>query len=175
MLSRDGTDPKVSRAFYIAVTQVVLLFGSEKWVLTSQMEKALDSFQSWVARKITGRQPRRSKDRSWIYPLLVGIIKETEMVVIRTSIIQRQNTVAQFIATRPILDLCEQAAQRSGVQVSWRWWEQTGIDLRGAHMKLTPRWIISYILSLVASSTRLRELPKLMRPSIQTTGKDGSN
>ena len=29
VLSREGADPKVSRAFYIAVTQAVLLFGSE--------------------------------------------------------------------------------------------------------------------------------------------------
>ena len=57
------------------------------------------------------------------------------MVGIRTSIIRRQNTVAQFIATRPILDLCEQATRRPGVRVSRRWWEQTGIDLKGAREK----------------------------------------
>ena len=28
VLSREGADPKVSRTFYIAVTQAVLLFGS---------------------------------------------------------------------------------------------------------------------------------------------------
>ena len=61
VLSREGADPKVSWAFYIAVTQAVLLFGSETWVLTARMEKALDSFQSRVARKLTGRQPRRGK------------------------------------------------------------------------------------------------------------------
>ena len=48
-------DPKVSRTFYIAVTQPVLLFGSETWVLTARMERALDTFQSRVARKLTGR------------------------------------------------------------------------------------------------------------------------
>ena len=65
VLSGEGADSKVSRAFYIAVTQAVLLFGSEIWVLTVRMEKALDSFQSRVARKITGRQPWRGKDVSW--------------------------------------------------------------------------------------------------------------
>ena len=43
--------------------------------------------------------------------------------------------VAQYIATRPILDLCEQATRRPGARVSWRWWEQTGIDLKGAQEK----------------------------------------
>ena len=58
VLRREGTDPKMSRAFYISVTQAVLLFGSDTWVLTERMEKALDSFHSRVARKILGRQPR---------------------------------------------------------------------------------------------------------------------
>ena len=88
-----------------------------------------------VARKITGRQPRRRKDGSCIYPSLAGIIKETGMVGIRTSILRRQNTVAQFISTQPILDLCEQATRRPGARVSRRWWEQTGIDLKGAQEK----------------------------------------
>ena len=57
------------------------------------------------------------------------------MVGIRTSILRRQNTVAQFIATRPILDLCEKATWRPDARVSWRWWEQTGIELKGAQEK----------------------------------------
>ena len=34
VLGREGADPKVSRVFYTAVTQQVLLFGAETWVLT---------------------------------------------------------------------------------------------------------------------------------------------
>ena len=48
------------------------------------------------------------------------------------SITRRQNTVAEYIATRPILDLCERATQRLGARVSRRWWEQEGIDLETA-------------------------------------------
>ena len=58
VLAREGADPKVSRALYTVVPQAVFLFGAETWVLTPRMEKALDSFQSRVARNITGRQPR---------------------------------------------------------------------------------------------------------------------
>ena len=57
------------------------------------------------------------------------------MVGIRTSILRRQNTVAQYIATQPIMDLCEQATLWTGAQVSRWWWEQTGIDLKGAREK----------------------------------------
>ena len=37
ILGREGADPMVSRMFYIAVTQQVLLFGAESWVLTGNL------------------------------------------------------------------------------------------------------------------------------------------
>ena len=40
--------------------------------------------------------------------------------------------MCQHIATRPILNLCEQATQRMGVRVSRRWWDQEGIVLKAA-------------------------------------------
>ena len=132
VLGREGADLKVSRLFYTAFTQAVLLFEAETWVLTSWMEKALDSFQSRVARKITGRKPRQKKDGIWEYPPLAGALREAGMVGIRISITRRQNNVAQYIVTRPILDLCDQATRRPGALVSQRWWEQAGIDLEMA-------------------------------------------
>ena len=59
-------------------------------------------------------------------------MKEAGIFRIRTSILRRQNTVAQFIATRPILDLCKKARQWPGARVSRRWWEQTEIDWKRA-------------------------------------------
>ena len=41
----------------------------------------------------------------------------------------RHNRVAQYIMTRPIMDLCEISVWRPGAWVSWRWWEQEGVDL----------------------------------------------
>ena len=68
VLGREGADPKVSQNFYISVTQQVLLFGAGTWVLTKNMESTLDAFQGKVARKLTGRQPRRRRDGVWFYP-----------------------------------------------------------------------------------------------------------
>ena len=106
VLVREEADPKVSRSFYTAVTQQVLLFGAESWVLTKKMESALDAFQGRVARRLIGRQTRRGRVGEWFYPSLAGALKEAGVVRVRTSILWRQNTVAQFIATRPILGLC---------------------------------------------------------------------
>ena len=111
ILGREGADPKVSRNFYIAVTQQVLL--AESWVLTGKMEAALDSFQGRVARRLTGRLTRRGRDRKWQYLPLAGAIKDAGIVRARTSVLRRQNTAAQFVATRPILALCE-GTERGG-------------------------------------------------------------
>ena len=101
ILGREGADPKVSRNFYIAVTQQVLLFGAETWVLTKRIEAALDAFRGRVAWQLTGRMPRRGRDGQWLYLPLAGDTKEAGIVRARTLVLRRQNTVAQFVATRP--------------------------------------------------------------------------
>ena len=75
ILGREGVDPKLSRNFYIAVTQQVLLFGAETWVLTVKMEADLDAFQGRVARRLTGRMPRRGRDGKCLYLPLTGATK----------------------------------------------------------------------------------------------------
>ena len=89
VLGREGADPKVSRNFYTTMTQQILLFGAETWVLTRNMESALDAFQGRVARTLTGRQPRRGRDGRWFFPSLVGEMKEAGIVRIRTSMLRR--------------------------------------------------------------------------------------
>ena len=122
----------MSGQFFKAVTQAVLLFGAETWVLTPRMERALGSFQHRVARRLTSRQPRRRVGGSWEYPPLEEAMVEAGFMGIRKYITRRHNTFAQYIATRPILNLCERSARRPGARLSWRWWEQAGLDLEGA-------------------------------------------
>ena len=59
ILSREGSDKMVLGNFFKAVVQAVILFGSETWVLTPRIERALESFMHGAARRITGNQPRR--------------------------------------------------------------------------------------------------------------------
>ena len=59
-------------------------------------------------------------------------MEEAGFKEIRVYIQKMNNTVAQYIATRPILDLCERSVRRPGAWVSWRWWEQEGLNLEGA-------------------------------------------
>ena len=86
-------------------------------------------------RRLTGKQPRINKDRIWYYPPLEEALGRAGLEGIRKSIKRRQNTFAQYIATRPILDLCERATRRQGARVSRWWWEQAGIDLERARKR----------------------------------------
>ena len=56
---------------------------------------------------------------------------EAGLQEVDTYISYRQNKVAQFIVTRPIMDLCLAVDRRPGWSVAKRWWEQDGLDLEG--------------------------------------------
>ena len=90
------------RAFFI-----LFGFGAETWVVTPRMGRALSGFLHGAARRLTGRQARRGRNGAWHYLSLEGAMREAGLTEIRKSIANRQNTVAQYIATRPLLDLYE--------------------------------------------------------------------
>ena len=122
ILRREGETPQISGSFFKAVVQQVLLFGAETQVVTPKMERALSGFLHGVARRLTGRQARRGKNGEWYYPLLEGAMREAGLTDIRKSIANRQNTVAQYIATQLRLDLCEGARAREEAKVPMMWW-----------------------------------------------------
>ena len=92
------------------------------------MEKALSGFLHGAPRRLKGRQAQRGRTGKWYYPSLEGAMREAGLTDIGKSIANRQNTVAQYIATRPLLELREEAIVREGTRVPLRWWNQTGID-----------------------------------------------
>ena len=112
ILRREGATKRVLGNFFKAVVQQVLLFGAETWVVTPMMERALSAFLHGAARRLTGRQPWRGRDGEWQYPSLEGAMEEVGPTDIQTSIHRRQNMVAQYIATQPLLDLCASARLR---------------------------------------------------------------
>ena len=81
------------------MTQAVLLFGSDTWVLAPRMERALDRFHHRVAQRITERQPRIRGYERWDYPPLVEAMGGAGFKGIRKFVTRRQNTFAQYIAT----------------------------------------------------------------------------
>ena len=67
----------------------------------------------------------------WVYPPLEVATEEAYLEEVDMYVTHRHNTVAHFIMTRPIVDLCLAAERRSGARVSQRWWEQDNLDLEG--------------------------------------------
>ena len=114
ILGREGAKPRLSGMFFNAVVQAVLLFGLETWVLTPHMIWDLGGFQNRFAWRITGRQPRRRGDGGWEYQPLTSAMEEVGFKEIRFYIQKNQNRFARYIATRPILELCERSVQIPG-------------------------------------------------------------
>ena len=101
--------------------------------MTLSIGRVLGGFNHRVARRLIGRQPWRGQNGVWLYPPLEDVIVEELLQEVGTYLYHLHNTVAQFIATRPIMDLCLAAERRTGSRVDKQWWEQDGMDLEGMH------------------------------------------
>ena len=88
------------------VVQLVIIYRSENWVMTLRIGIILGILHHRVAHKIMGRQPQRVRKILWVYPPLEDAMAEAGLQEVDTYISYRQNKVAQFIVTRPIMDLC---------------------------------------------------------------------
>ena len=120
VLSREGVDARTSGQIYLAVVQSVLLYRPETWVMTPRIGRVLGRFHHRVAHRLTGRKPRQGRDGVLVYPSLEDAMAEAGLQEVETYVSRRQNTVTQFIATRPIMDLCLATEQRPGPRVSKR-------------------------------------------------------
>ena len=72
---------------------------------------------------MTGRKPQRGRDGVCKYPTLEDVVEEAGLKEVENYVSHLQNTVAHFIATRPIMDLCLATKRRLGSRVAKRWWE----------------------------------------------------
>ena len=82
------------------MVQVVLIFGSETWVVTPRMGRDLGGFQDQLAIRLTGWIPRRKPDGKWTYTLAATSRGEAGFLTTEEYIQGSQNTVAQYIATQ---------------------------------------------------------------------------
>ena len=68
ILGREVADRRTAGIFYVAVVQEVLLFGSDMWVMTPRLEKALGGFRHRSVRQMVGMFPKRQQGVIWVYP-----------------------------------------------------------------------------------------------------------
>ena len=67
------------------------------------MKRVLGGFHHRVARRMTGQKLRKGRDRGWVYPPLEDKMAQAGLQEVDTYVSRPQNTVVQYITTRPIM------------------------------------------------------------------------
>ena len=115
----------------MAVVQVVLLFGSETWVMTRRLDKSLENFHHRAVRRMAGMGPKCKRYGTWVYTPIGVELSMVCLEEIGVYISHHQNMVVQYIATRPIMDLCLAAEQKLGMRLSRPCQEKPALDILG--------------------------------------------
>ena len=77
-----------------AVDQLVLLYGSESWLVTGEMLKVLEGFHHQEAIWITGKTKTLGAGREWVYPPVVTALEAAGLHPKREYIRKLQATIA---------------------------------------------------------------------------------
>ena len=103
----EGEYPRVAAMFYRSVVQGILLYGLDMWVLSSAMQKKVEGSHTSFLRHITGKRAWRIVDEMWEthWAELVQELAGTQSEM--TYIGRRQETVSQWVVSRPIFEVCE--------------------------------------------------------------------
>ena len=110
---------------------MVLLFGSNKWVMNPRLDKALEGFIHQAVCGVAGMGHKYQWYGTWMYPPIGAGMEMVGLDEFGVYISCRQNTVAKYIAAFPIMDLCLAAEQNPGLILSRRWWEHPTLDIPG--------------------------------------------
>ena len=86
------------------------------------MQRVIGGSHHRLARRLTRQQPRKGQDGVWVYPPMEDVMAESGFQDVETYVSHRQNTVAQYIAARPIMDLCMVAKWKPSPRVTMMWW-----------------------------------------------------
>ena len=109
---------------YKLLSQTVMLYGSESWVVTREMLKVLEGFHHQESIQITGMTAKHVADRDWGYPPVMAALEAAGLHPIQEYIRRRQEKISTQVERRPIYELCTKAEQRQGMIWIMRWWNQ---------------------------------------------------
>ena len=110
----------------MALVKDVLLFGTEMWVVTPQMEKSPEGPHHRLVHQMVDMGPKSQQDGTCMYTP-VGVALEMAGLEYIGVFISRLHV--QYIVTRTIMDLCLAAEQSPGLRLLMRWWEQPPLDI----------------------------------------------
>ena len=128
VLERTGEKVRSRGEMYKAVTQLVLLYVSEIWVVTGEMLKALPAFHRRMARRTTGMTTKRGAGGEWKYQAVEEAMDSSGLHPIGLYIKRRQKTIAKRVAWRPLYALWTEAERILRTSRMVRWWNQDAVN-----------------------------------------------
>ena len=96
----------MSASFYRVVVKEIILYGLEMWVLLVSLVNMIEGTHTEFLRMIIGNRVKQLEDGTWETTGVEGILEAAGTQSARIYIEQRQATVAQWVALRPLFDVC---------------------------------------------------------------------
>ena len=125
VLRAEYAAPRVCGIFYRATVQAVLLFGAETWDLLPADLRRLEGFHVRAAYRMSREhRPERTPNGRWQYPRTEAVLEEVGLKTVEEYVKVRRATIAQYVATRPVLDECRAGTRQRGSSPQQWWWEQ---------------------------------------------------
>ena len=121
VLMVTGAAVRAQAMIYKAVVQTVLIYGSNRWVVTGSMLKFMDGFHHQVARRIPEKTAWCIVYREWEWPPLTDALEIAWLWPIKEYIQRRQATIAEHIACQPIYELFTGVEKFPGSSKFMRW------------------------------------------------------
>ena len=128
VLVKTGATVRARGMIYKAVAQLVLLYGSNNWLVMGDILNALEEFHYRVDRQITGIMATRGVVGEWEYPLVVTAMEAAGLHPIMEYIRRQHATIAGNVACLPIYELCFKAERMPGMIRMIRWWNQEVVN-----------------------------------------------
>ena len=94
------------------------------WVVTDTMMKLLEGFHHMISRRILGMTAQRGAGGEWEWVPVEAALEEAGLWPTRESMRRRQATIVEYIADRPIYELCTGAERMEGSRRFLWWWDQ---------------------------------------------------
>ena len=109
----ENASARVCGMFYKATVQSVLLFGSERWVLSPATLQRLEGFHVKAARRMTGLLPKQIGG-AWKFPKTKTVLAAAGLHTIKHYVQVRRARILRWVEDRPILNMCRSAKRRRG-------------------------------------------------------------
>ncbi len=129
VLRSENTSPFVAVQFYQAIVQAILLYGSEIWVISQTALAQLKGFHIQAAyRMAKTNKPKCGPGNVWEYQRPEDVLRECGMKTMAEYIHICRQSIAAYVATRPILAKCRRGERKMGA-VPHQWWWELPMDL----------------------------------------------